>query len=74
MPIIHGLPQPLTGAETVTIQQVQNGQIALCTMPLSDLAALLGSGSSTAWAADLPKTMPTTSGIVWNNNGVISLS
>lgn len=74
MPEIYGLPQILTGNETVTIHQVQNGQIALCTMPLSSLAALLGSGSSTTWAADLPKVMPTTSGVVWNNNGVVSIS
>lgn len=68
---IYGLPQPLTGAETVTIQQVQNGQIAKCTMPISELAALL---NSTAWAKDLPATEPTSPGIVWNNSGVVSIS
>ncbi|MFM0399676.1 hypothetical protein PQR37_10355 [Paraburkholderia nemoris] len=68
---VHGLPQPLTGAETITIQQEQNGQIALCTMPLSQLAAIL---SSTAWAANLPTIAPATAGVVWNNSGVISIS
>lgn len=67
----YGLPQALTGTETVTIHQLQNGQLAQCTMPLSDLATLL---SSTAWATGLPMTEPTTPGIVWNNAGVISLS
>jgi hypothetical protein len=68
---IYGLPQPLTGAETVTIHQEQNGQIALCTMPLSELSTIL---SSTAWATGLPTTEPTTAGIVWNNAGVVSIS
>lgn len=68
---IYGLPQPLTGSETVTIHQVQNGQIALCTMPLSMFASIV---SSTAWAAHLPTTEPATSGVVWNNGGVVSIS
>lgn len=70
----YGLPQPLTGSETVTIHQVQNGQIAKCTMPLSELATILNSGSSTAWATGLPTTAPATAGVVWNNNGVVSIS
>jgi hypothetical protein len=69
----YGLPQPLTGAETVTIHQIQNGQLALCTMPLSELATILTS-SSTAWATGLPTTAPTTPGVVWDNNGVVSIS
>jgi hypothetical protein len=68
---LYGLPQPLTGAETVTIHQVQNGQIALCTMPISQLATIL---SSTAWATGLPTTEPVTAGVVWNNAGVVSVS
>jgi hypothetical protein len=68
---IYGLPQPLTGDETVTIHQVQNGQIALCTMPISQLATIL---SSTAWATGLPTTEPVTAGVVWNNAGVVSVS
>jgi hypothetical protein len=70
---LYGMPQPVTGAETVTIQQVQNGQIVLCTMPLSALAAILGT-SSTAWAAGLPTTRPATVGVVWNNGGAVSIS
>lgn len=67
----YGLPQPLTGNETVTIHQMQNGQIAKCTMPLSQLASIL---SSTAWATGLPTTPPATAGVVWNDNGVVSIS
>lgn len=68
---IYGLPQPLNGSETVTIQQIQNGQIALCTMPLSELASIL---ISTAWAGTLPSVRPSTAGIAWNNSGVVSVS
>jgi hypothetical protein len=68
---IYGLPQPLTGAELLTIHQMQNGQLAKCTMPLSELATIL---SSTAWATALPTIAPTAAGVVWNNNGVVSIS
>jgi len=71
---IYGLPQPITGAELVTIYQSQNGQLAKCTMPLSQLAAILTSGSSTAWATGLPTTLPASAGVVWNNKGAISIS
>ncbi|WP_146124062.1 hypothetical protein [Burkholderia multivorans] len=69
---LFGLPQALMGNELVTIHQIQNGNLVKCSMPLSSLAALLG--YSTAWAAKLPTTQPTTAGVVWNNNGVISIS
>jgi hypothetical protein len=69
---IYGLPQPLTGNETVTIHQLQNGQIAKCTMPLYELAVLLGGGTS--WAAGLPTSRPATAGVVWNNGGSVSIS
>lgn len=67
----YGLPQPLTGSETITIHQVQNGQIAKCTMQLSQLASIL---SSTSWAAGLSTTRPATAGVVWNDAGSISIS
>lgn len=70
---IYGLPQPLTGNELVTIRQEQNGQWARCTMPLSELFKFLNS-SSTAWAGQLPTVAPSSPGIVWNNNGVVSIS
>jgi len=70
---IYGLPQALTGSETITIHQMQNGQLSLCTMPLSALSAIL-SGTSTAWASGLPTISPSTRGVVWNNNGVVSIS
>jgi hypothetical protein len=68
---IYGLPQPLTGSETVTIHQLQNGQLAKCSMPLYELAAIL---SSTSWAAGLPTTKPAVAGVVWNNGGSVSIS
>jgi len=73
MNIVYGAPQlPLSGSELVTIQQMQNGQLALCTMTLSDLSALLGSG--TGWTANLPTTKPAAAGELWNNGGAVSIS
>jgi hypothetical protein len=68
---IFGLPQALTGDELVTIAQMQNGQMAQCSMPLSQLASII---NSTAWSANLPTEKPTTAGVLWNNGGVVSLS
>lgn len=65
----YGLPQPLTGTELVTIHQEQNGQFAKCSMPLSQLATILGVN----WAS-LPTTKPTVSGVAWNDGGVVSIS
>lgn len=70
---VYGLPQPLSGNEIVTIRQEQNGQLALCSMPLSQLSSILNS-NSTAWASGLPTTKPATAGVVWNNGGVVSIS
>ncbi len=73
---IYGLPQlPLTGSETVTIHQTQNGREALCTMPLSSLAALLTTGTlSPAWAEALPTAPVAGTRTYWLNNGVLSFS
>lgn len=75
---IYGALQPITGSEIVTIYQQQNGQWVTCTMPLSVFASFVApsgsSGSSTVWANTLPTTRPSTSGVVWNDGGVISLS
>ena len=65
-----GMPQPLTGDELVTIHQMQNGVMAKCSMPLSALQVL----ALAAWAKSLPTQEPTTAGVVWNNNGVVSIS
>lgn len=67
---IYGLPQSLTGLETVTIHQEQNGNIAKCTMPLSMLISL----AIESWIKNLPTSEPTTAGIAWNNTGVVSIS
>lgn len=67
---IFGLPQPLTGAEFITIQQLtQNGHYATCSMPLSDVVAYLA-----AWIAQLPATEPATANSLWNNAGVVSIT
>jgi hypothetical protein len=72
---IYGLPQPLTGSELVTIEQEQNGQIAKCSMPLSMLITYINANNnSTAWAANLPTTKPSSAGVVWNDDGVVSIS
>lgn len=75
---IYGSLQPLTGSELVTVNQQQSGQWVTCSMPLSVFVSFVGSGSSsgssTAWAASLPATLPSTSGVVWNNSGVVSIS
>jgi hypothetical protein len=73
---IYGLPQlPLTGSETVTVHQMQNGQSALCTMPLSALAALLSvSAPSPAWAACLPTAPTADAKTWWLNSGSLTFS
>lgn len=68
---VRGLPQPLTGAELVTIGQMQNGQLAECTMPLSDLSSIIGFN---AWIASLPTQKPSSPGLPWLNGGVVSVS
>jgi len=73
MPIIHGLPQALTGNELVTIYQEQNGQLAICSMQLSQLISLVNFDANN-WAANLPTAKPMSAGIVWNNSGIISIS
>jgi hypothetical protein len=71
---IYGALQPISGAELVTVYQMQNGQMVTCSMPLSDLSAILTASPSTSWAANLPTAAPTAAGVVWNNNGVVSIS
>lgn len=65
-----GFPQSLTGAELVTIYQLQNGQWAKCTMALSTFQSFV----IDSWLRNLPTSEPATAGIAWNNAGVISIS
>jgi len=67
----YATPQPMTGSETVCIHQVQNGQIVKCTTPISSLPS---AANLTTFFASLPTSLPATAGVVWNNNGVISIS
>lgn len=67
---IYGLPQSLIGTETITIHQEQNGHLARCTMPLSEFMAFVVANLPSA----LSKSEPSTSGVAWNNNGVVSIS
>jgi hypothetical protein len=76
MPEIYGAPQlPLTGNESVTIYQEQNSQLAKCTMSLSALLSLVGSGTPTvAWASSLPTAPTAGAKTFWIDNGVLSFS
>ena len=67
---IYGLPQPLDGSELVTIHQLQNGQWAKCTMPLSTFQSFAFS----SWVTSLPTAKPSSTGIAWNDSGSISIS
>ena len=71
---IYGLPQPLTGNETVTIQQEQNGQMATCTMPISELLTYINEAAPAWWVASLPTALPSKTGVIWNNTGSLSIS
>ncbi|MGG5541967.1 hypothetical protein P4G95_09200 [Burkholderia vietnamiensis] len=67
---IYGLPQPLTGNELVTIKQMQNGNWAECTMPLSALITqLMGE-----FFASLSTVKPSIAGQPWNDAGVVAIS
>lgn len=66
---IYGLPQTLMGNELVTIHQQQDGNWAKCTVPLSQLFIFFN-----AWMTSLSSNAPTTPGVLWNNNGVVSIS
>ncbi|HQT62196.1 hypothetical protein [Acidiphilium sp.] len=70
---IYGAPQPLSGNETVTILQQQNGQLAECTAPISDIAALSSFDFAT-YMQSLPTTLPSKAGAPWNNGGILSIS
>ena len=84
MAIVYGLPQTLTGAEIVNIQQMQNGQLTLCSAPLSLVVAYFlaqapaGSEVTSAALATLAANLPTapTSGTktLWLDNGVLTYS
>jgi hypothetical protein len=68
---IFGLPQALTGNELVTIHQEQNGQLAKCSMPLSELSSII---NFNAWIASLPTQKPASPGLPWIDGGVVSVS
>ena len=70
---IYGVPQPLTGKETVTILQQQNGQLAECTATISEIAAI-SSFNFAAYMQGLPTTLPSKAGTPWNNGGLLSIS
>lgn len=64
-----GLPQAITGKELVTIHQLQDGNWAKCTVSLSQLFIFFN-----AWMTSLPSDAPIAPGVLWNNNGVVSIS
>jgi hypothetical protein len=69
----HALPQTLTGTELVTVHQMQGGVWVECTMPLSMLVPLLTPLVGLN-PASLPTSRPSTSGVLWNDAGVVSIS
>jgi hypothetical protein len=71
---LNGLSKPLTGSESVTIQQTENGQTSVCTMPLSDLLNQINAAAPAWWVAGLPTTLPPKVGVLWNNTGLLSIS
>ncbi|MPV65845.1 hypothetical protein [Burkholderia sp. BE17] len=71
---IYVLPQPLSGAETVTIQQEQNGQMAECSMAVSEFLQYIAANEPELLMASLPSTLPSKAGIPWNNDGLLSIS
>lgn len=71
---IYGLPQALTGNETVTVRHQQNGQIAECSMPLSELLSYINANAPDVLIASLPTVLPARPGIPWNNSGLLSVS
>ncbi|MFT4506521.1 hypothetical protein [Caballeronia sp. 15711] len=71
---LNGLPKTLTGSESVTIQQTENGQTSACTMPLSDLLNQINAAAPTWWVASLPTILPSKAGVLWNNTGMLSIS
>ena len=56
----------MDGSELVDIKQVQNGNQALCSAPISSLGQAI--------LSVLPTTLPSQSGVLWNNGGMICIS
>jgi hypothetical protein len=71
---LTSLPNPLSGSEPVTIQQVVNGKISDITMPISDLLVFINAAAPAWWVASLPTTLPAKTGVLWNNTGMLSVS
>jgi hypothetical protein len=72
---IYGAPQTLTGAETVNIIQIQNGQPVLCSITLNQIIGLIAPAPTlNALLVGLPTAEPTIAGEAWNNGGVLSIS
>jgi hypothetical protein len=69
-----GLPQQLTGSESVTVHQTENGQTSVCTMVLSDLLNEINAASPAWWVASLPTALPPKAGVLWNNAGSLAIS
>ena len=71
---LNGLSKTLTGCETVTIQQTENGQTSVCTMPLSGLLNQINAAAPAWWVASLPTSLPPKAGVLWNNTGSLAIS
>jgi hypothetical protein len=71
---LNGLPKSLTGAEPVTIQHTENGQMTAYTVSLSDLLNQINAAAPAWWVASLSTSLPSTVGVLWNNAGMLSTS
>jgi hypothetical protein len=71
---IDGLLEPLTGNESVAIQQTENGHTSVCTISLSDLLNQINAAAPAWWVASLSTTLPPKAGVLWNNTGSLAIS
>ncbi|KFX63832.1 hypothetical protein KBK24_0119205 [Burkholderia sp. K24] len=71
---LNGLAKPLTGTESVTVEQTEDGQTSVCTLLLSDLLNQINVAAPSWWVASLPTTLPLKPGVLWSNTGMLSIS
>lgn len=71
---LNGLSKPLTGTESVTVEQTEDGETSVCTMPLAALLNQINAAAPAWWVASLPTTLPLKPGVLWSNTGMLSIS
>jgi hypothetical protein len=77
---ITNLPAALTlqGTEVVAVDQLQNGILVTVKVPLNTVIEQIVPSAfgiaMLAWFNSLPKTLPATAGVLWNNGGTLAQS